>query len=82
MEGVLKKRVYLTYTKEQIKEPLLYQCGQKFKVITNIRQATISDTVGLVALELDGKPEEIEKAIKFFTDNGVKVEPIELDIIE
>lgn len=78
----MKKRVYLTYPKEQVKEPLLYQCGQLFKVVTNIRQASVSDKIGLVALELEGDPAEIEKAIKFFIEKGVKVEPIELDIIE
>ncbi len=78
----MKKRVYLTYPKEQVKEPLLYHVGQRFKVVTNIRQASVSDKVGLVALEMEGEPEEIEKAIKFFVEKGVKVEPIELDIIE
>ncbi|CAG1066208.1 Methionine import ATP-binding protein MetN [uncultured bacterium] len=78
----MKKRVYLTYPKEQVKEPLLYQVGKNFEVVTNIRQASVSDKLGLVALELDGEPEEIEKAIQFLVDKGVKVEPIELDIIE
>ncbi|HLC18171.1 MAG TPA: NIL domain-containing protein [Thermodesulfobacteriota bacterium] len=78
----MKKRVYLTYPRERVKEPLLYQCGQLFKVVTNIRQATVSGNLGLVALELDGDPEEIENAIRFFIEKGVKVEPIELDIIE
>ncbi|MFQ5737206.1 MAG: NIL domain-containing protein [Thermodesulfobacteriota bacterium] len=78
----MKKRVYLTYPREQIKEPLLYQAGKRFDVVTNIRQATVSDTIGLVALELEGEPEEIEKAIQFFVEKGVKVEPIELDVIE
>ncbi|HXI09484.1 MAG TPA: NIL domain-containing protein [Thermodesulfobacteriota bacterium] len=78
----MKKRVYLTYPKEQVKEPLLYQVCKKFDVVTNIRQASVSDKIGLVALELDGESEEIEKAIQFFIDKGVKVEPIELDIIE
>lgn len=78
----MKKRVYLTYPKEQVKEPLLYQVGKNFEVITNIRQASVSDKLGLVALELDGEPEEIEKAIQFLVSKGVKVEPIELDIIE
>jgi len=78
----LKRRVYLTYPKELIKEPLIYEVGQRFRVVTNIRQACVSDTIGLVALELEGSEEEIDKAIQFFTDKGVKVEPIELDIIE
>ncbi|WKZ31750.1 MAG: NIL domain-containing protein [Thermodesulfobacteriota bacterium] len=78
----MKKRVYLTYPKEQVKEPLLYHVGRKFEVVTNIRQATVSDKIGLVALELEGEPEEIEKAIQYLIEMGVKVEPIELDIIE
>ena len=78
----MKKRVYLTYPKEQVKEPLLYQVSKKFDVVTNIRQASVSDKIGLVALELEGESGEIEKAIQFFIDKGVKVEPIELDIIE
>ena len=78
----MKKRYYLTYSKELVKEPLIYQVGMEFKVKTNIRQASISEELGLVALELDGDPDEIEKAVQFFVEKGVKVEPIELDIIE
>lgn len=78
----MKKRIYLTYPKEQVKEPLLYHVSKQFNVVTNIRQASVSDKIGLVALELDGEPEEIEKAINFFIEKGVKVEPIELDVIE
>ncbi len=78
----MKKRYYLTYPKELVKEPILYYVGQKFKVVTNIRQATVTDAIGLVALELEGAEDEIEKAVKFFRDKGVKVEPIELNIIE
>lgn len=78
----MKRRVYLTYPKDQVKEPLLYQVCKKFDVVTNIRQASVSDKIGLVALELEGESEEIEKAIQYFIDKGVKVEPIELDIIE
>lgn len=78
----MKKRLYLTYPKELVQEPLIYQVGHLYKVITNIRQASISNKMGLVALEIEGEPEEIEKAIQFFIDKGVKVEPIELDVVE
>ncbi len=78
----MKKRVYLTYSQGQIPEPLLYQCNKQFEVVTNIRQASISDQIGIVALELDGEESEVKKAVQFFSEKGVKVEPIELDIIE
>jgi hypothetical protein len=78
----MKKRFYLTYPPELIKEPFVYQVGKLYKVITDVRQASVSNKIGLVALELEGESEEIEKAIKFLIDKGIKVEPIELDIIE
>ncbi len=76
------RKVYLTYPQRLIKEPLIYEVGQRFKVVTNIRQASVSEEIGLVALELKGEPEEIEKAIKFFRDKGVTVEPIEKNVVE
>lgn len=78
----MKKRFYLTYPPELIKEPFIYEVGKRYKVVTNVRQASTSDKLGLVAVEIEGEPAEIDKAIKFLTDKGVKVEPIELDIIE
>ena len=78
----MKKRIYLTYPKELVQESLIYQAGKLFKVETNIRQASVSSNMGLVALALEGEPKEIEKAIDFFIKKGVKVEPIELDVVE
>lgn len=78
----MKKRVYLTYHKDLVKEPLIYTMSKKFDVAFNIRTASISDDLGIVALELDGPDAEIDKALQFFKDNGVTVEPIELDIVE
>lgn len=80
--SVETRKIYLTYPQRLIKEPLIYEVGHRYKVITNVRQASISEEIGLVALELKGESEEIEKAIQFFIDKGVKVEPIEQDVIE
>lgn len=78
----IKKKVYLTYPQKLIREPLIYRVSHKYNVITNIRGASVSDDIGLVALELEGEEEEVEKAIQFLKDEGVKVEPIEKDVIE
>jgi len=72
----LKRRYYLTYSQELVKEPFIYQVGHLFKVTTNIRQASISDDLGIVALELEGEADEIEKAVKYFVDNGVMQLPL------
>jgi ABC-type methionine transport system ATPase subunit len=76
------QRVYLTYSQDQIKDPIIYQVGKQFDVVTNIRGASISDHIGIVALELEGDDDEIERAIRWIADAGVKVEPIQKNVIE
>ena len=78
----VREKVYLTYPTALIKEPLIYLVGQRFDVVTNIRGANISDTMGLVALELDGGQEEVDKAVAWLRQQGVQVEPIEKNVIE
>ncbi len=77
-----KRKVYLTYPMKLVKEPLIYWVGRKFKVITNVRSASISEKMGLVALELEGERAEVDKALQWFRKKGVKVEPIEQDVVE
>ena len=76
------QRFYLTYSQEKIKEPIIYNIGKKFRVITNIRTASVSDHIGIVGLELDGDQSEIDAAVKWIAEQGVKVEPIEKNVIE
>jgi transposase len=56
--------------------------GKKFQIVTNVRQASITDEVGLVSLSLSGEREEIKKAISWLEEIGVKVEPVEINTIE
>jgi len=72
------RRVYLTYLDEAMKEPLIYELGHKFKVVTNIRGATIKEDIGLVTLEVTGDEDEIDAALDWIQSMGVKVEPIEM----
>ncbi|MBI1871756.1 MAG: NIL domain-containing protein [Chlamydiae bacterium] len=78
----MKRKVYLTFPEILIKEPVIYELGHKFKVVTNVRSASVSTGVGLIALEMDGEKEEVEKAIKHLKDLGIKVKPIEHDVVE
>lgn len=78
----IKKKFYLTFPQRLIQKPVIYQVGKKFQVITNIRQASVSEEIGLVALELEGEEKETEKAIKYLKKMGIKVESIEKDIVE
>lgn len=75
-------RFWLMYPAKLVQQPLLWQLAKKFEVVTNVRQATITDEIGLVCLELDGKRIEIKNAVKWLEKQGVKVEPIEINVIE
>ena len=75
-------RLWLMYPPKLIKEPLIWQISEKFKVVTNIRQASVTDEIGIVSLELDGKRDDIKAAIKWLEKLGVKVEPVEINVIE
>jgi len=75
-------RLWLMYPPRLIREPLLWKLGQKFKVVTNVRQASVTDEIGIVSLELDGKREEVKAAIKWLEKLGVSVEPVEINVIE
>ena len=76
------KRLWLTYPKKVIQQPAIYELGHKFHVVTNIRQASVTEEVGIVSLELLGTRVEIKKAIKWLEGLGIKVEPVEINVIE
>lgn len=77
-----KKQVMFTFPHELIKEPIIYHLSHKFKVVTNIRRADVSEDRGWVVLELEGNDKEIEAGIAWVKERGVRVDPIVGDIVE
>ena len=76
------KRVRFTFPTELITEPVIYQLGQKFKIITNIRRADVREDMGWVVLELEGEEDEIQSGIEWVSATGVRVDPVGGDVIE
>src|SRR6266478_3494496 len=81
-ESPEQTRLWLMFPPRLIKEPLIWKLGQKFPIVTNIRQASVTDEIGIVSLELDGKRADIKAAIKWLEKLGVSVEPVEINVIE
>ena len=75
-------RLWLMYPPRLITTPVIWQLSHKFKLVTNVRQASVTDEIGVVCLELDGQRSEIKAAIKWLERLGVKVEPVEISVIE
>ena len=75
-------RFWLMYPPKLITTPVIWELGHKFKVTTNVRQASVTDEIGIVCLELEGQRAEITAAIHWLERKGISVEPVEINVIE
>ena len=77
------RHVRLTYSQQLIKEPLIYNMGHQFQVVTDVRMADVGPSAGWVILELIGEEDEIERALAWAREKGVRVDDATLgDVVE
>jgi len=74
-------RLWLMYPPRLITKPLIWEIGRRFKLVTNIRQASVTDEIGIVCLELAGERAEVKAAIRWLESQKVNVEPVEISTI-
>ena len=77
-----RAKLYLTYPKKLVREPLIWRISRDYDLVFNIRSASVSEEIGIIAIELDGAEDAIEGAIAWLREQGVTVEPIEKNVIE
>ncbi len=77
-----KRRAKFTFPTGLITQPVIYDLGQNFRVITNIRRADVREDVGWVVLELEGDEDEIERGLDWVSALGVRVDPVSGDVVE
>ncbi|MGA2539996.1 MAG: NIL domain-containing protein [Verrucomicrobiota bacterium] len=75
-------RLWLMYPPKLITTPVIWELARKFPVVTNVRQASVTDEIGIVCLELSGPRPQVKAAIKWLEELGIKVEPVEIGVIE
>ena len=76
------QRFWLTFNEETNRQPLICEMGRKFDIIFNIRNASVTPTIGIIALELEGERKVLKEVVAWFEANGVQVEPVEINTIE
>jgi ABC-type methionine transport system ATPase subunit len=74
--------VHLTFPEQLITQPIIHAIGTQFDVVTNIRRANVEERVGWVILEIEGQPEEIDRAVDYAASLGVQVGEISGDVVE
>jgi hypothetical protein len=72
-------RVKFTLPPDLVNQPVIYNMGKQFGVVTNLRRANIGRDRGWVVLELIGSPEDIERALAWAREQGVRVDPLEAE---
>ena len=77
-----KLRFHIRYPEEKIPEPILYEIGKEYKVVTSIRRADVRETTGWLDVEFTGEADEIDKAVDGLRQKGCMVDPIELNVVE
>jgi hypothetical protein len=76
------QRVKFTFPEEMITVPVIYELGKQFNIITNIRRADVTEDRGWVVLQLEGELEEIDRGLEWVASQGVRVDPVQGDIVE
>ncbi len=75
-------KLHITFPENRIKDPIIYQIGHEFNIVTSIRRSDVTGKVSWMDVELTGEVAEIERAVAALKSKGVKVDPIERNVIE
>lgn len=83
-DSTYSKRCWFTFpTRNQVEQPIIWQMSRKFPDVSfDIRQASVQNEIGIMAVLLCGEKEEVDAAIQFLRSKGVTVEPIEKSVVE
>ena len=70
------KRYWLTFNTKNVRRPLVCEMSRKFDLDFDIRSATVTPQLGLMAIELTGETKIVQAAVKWLIRQGVQVDPI------
>ncbi|MCZ7649422.1 MAG: NIL domain-containing protein [Planctomycetota bacterium] len=75
-------RAYLTFDEKTTTRPMIYELIKKFDVVPNIRTASCKEDMAIMSLSITGDEEEIDRACKWLRKEGVRIDPVEMNVVE
>lgn len=72
-----KRRVMFTFQSSVSSEPVIYELGQQFHLVTNIHRANATEDRGWIEVELEGEEKDIEAGIGWAVSKGIRVDRID-----
>ena len=84
MSEPYSRRCWFTFpTRTQVEQPIIWQMSRTFPDVSfDIRQASVQNEIGIMAVLLSGPEGDVNGAIAFLRSKGVTVEPIEKSVVE
>jgi len=76
-----KKKIVLHFPEESIEKPLTYHLVKDYDLIPNILRAQIDENEGMLVMDLEGAPDQIQKGIAFLKEQNVGIQEAIKDII-
>lgn len=78
------RRCWFTFpTRSQVEQPIIWQMSRTYPDVSfDIRQASVQNEIGIMAVLLEGPEADVNGAIEFLRSKGVMVEPIEKSVVE
>lgn len=80
--GPQVRRVYLTFDESTTQRPMIYEIIKRFDVVPNIRSASATEKLAIMAIEFTGAEETLDNAFAWLKKQGVRVDPIEMNVLE
>jgi ABC-type methionine transport system ATPase subunit len=78
---MIEVRVKLTFPEELVREPLIARLVRLHDVEPNIRRANVDDHEGWIVCEVAGEATQIDGALAWLRDEGVRVDLLG-DVVE
>ena len=83
MAHVSRRYWFLFPTATQVEQPIIWQMSRKYpEVVFDIRQASVQNEKGVMAVLLEGEEDQVTAAVKFCQQAGLQVDPIEKSVVE
>jgi ABC-type methionine transport system ATPase subunit len=74
--------VHLTFPEALVQEPVIFNLGRNFDIVTNIRRANVEERFGWVILEVEGTEDALARGIAYLREQGVQVDHIDGDVVQ
>jgi hypothetical protein len=72
------ERYNLTFSKQMANQPIIYNLGKKYNLVTVIERANVSEEAGWIQIAFNGDVDEISRAVADLNGTGVFITPLEL----